>query len=92
MRWIDSCNHNIFSICLSCLREHNFFLNEKEWLILQKKTSLFYEVQIEFFFLCYEIDHGSIPFLFGSIEYTHNSELHVTPPKRHVRARASPLD
>lgn len=51
MRWIDSWNHNIFSIFLSCLREHNFFLNEKEWLILQKKRSLFYEVQIEFFFL-----------------------------------------
>jgi hypothetical protein len=41
MRWIDSCNHNIFSICLSCLREHNFFLNEKEWLILQKKNKSF---------------------------------------------------
>jgi len=51
MRWIDSCNHNIFSICLSCLREHNFFLNEKEWLIPQKKEVffLFYEVQVEIF-------------------------------------------
>lgn len=39
MRRIDSCNHNI----CACLHEHNFFLNEKEWLIpqKQKKTSFF---------------------------------------------------
>lgn len=65
MRWIDSCNHNIFSICLSCLREHNFFLNEKEWLILQKKTSLFYEVQIEFFFFVTKSTMDQFPFYLG---------------------------
>lgn len=32
----------------------------------------------------YRLDHRPIPFLFGSIEYTHNSELHITPPKRHI--------
>lgn len=32
------------------------------------------------------------PLLFESIEYTTNSELHVTFPKRHVRSRAPQLD
>ena len=65
MRWIDSCNHNIFSICLSCLREHNFFLNEKEWLIPQKKEVffLFYEVQVEIFISLLPMDQ--FPFYLG---------------------------
>jgi hypothetical protein len=32
------------------------------------------------------------PFFFGSIEYTHNSELHALPTKRHVRSRAYQFD
>ncbi|KAL5991852.1 hypothetical protein ACLOJK_012763 [Asimina triloba] len=39
----------------------------------------------------YMIDHGSIPLSFGSIEYTHNSELDVPPPKRHVRSGGIPI-
>lgn len=35
MRWIDSCNHDIFAICL---RETHLFLNDGEWL---NKRSLF---------------------------------------------------
>lgn len=44
MRWIDSCNHDIFTICL---HEHNFFLNGGEWLSPQTKEVFFYEVQLE---------------------------------------------
>ena len=38
-----------------------------------------------YLFICYRIDHGSTPLSVRSIEYTHSSELHVTPPKTHVR-------
>ena len=54
----------------------------------------FDEVQLEITIVCYEIDHRPIPrfILLGSIDYIPNSELHVTPPKQHVRSRASQLD
>ena len=38
MRWIDSCNHDIFAICL---REHNLFRNGGEWLSPQTKKVFF---------------------------------------------------
>ena len=67
MRWIDYCNHDIFAY-LNIISFHEKKRNGS----LHKIKSFFYEVQIEIplYLICYEIDHRSIPFLFGSIDYT----------------------
>lgn len=73
------------------------YVNKKNFLRMvnsaktKKKKSFLTRYNYKLIFRCYEIDHGSISPFFGSIEYTHNSELHIPPLKRHVRARASPL-
>lgn len=69
-----------------------FFLNDGEWLIPQTKEVFFYEVQLEIKIYLLRNQPWINSLLFGSSEYTHNSELHVTPTKRHVRAGASQLD
>nr|USN93742.1 photochlorophyllide reductase subunit N [Camellia oleifera var. oleifera]USN94000.1 photochlorophyllide reductase subunit N [Camellia oleifera var. oleifera] len=43
MRWIDSCNHDIFVICLL---EQNFFLKERNNSTKDKRKKSFYEVQL----------------------------------------------
>lgn len=91
MRWIDSCNHKIFIICLL---EHNIFLKLKDNELLnftkEKKKGKGVLRGITLNSNLFEtIDQ--FPLLFESIEYTTNSELHVTFWKRHVRSRASRL-
>ncbi|KAK7236671.1 hypothetical protein RIF29_45385 [Crotalaria pallida] len=73
------------------------------YLLIETKMKFFlkqmeYKIPKNFFYsrgtVITEWTIDQLPFfiLFGSIEYTHNSELHVTRPKRHVRFRASPFN
>jgi hypothetical protein len=59
-----------------------------EWLISRKK-SFSRGTTSNSYLSVTEPTMDQVPF--GSLEYTHNSELHVPPPKRHVRARGIPI-
>lgn len=77
-------------LLFACVNRIYFYL--KSSLIPQTKEVFFYEVQLEIQIDLLRNRPWINSLLFGSIEYTHNSELHVTPTKRHVRAGASQLD
>lgn len=64
MRRIDSCNHNIFA----CVYEPNFFLNEKEWLIPQKKKDFFFFLRgttRNYYFFVTKLTMDQFPFHLG---------------------------